>query len=182
MSCCRERTECSTSGQWGSGGWTNASNMSCLNAAPNRCVLMILCVLYVYLCTCNKHNLEMRLSWLMQHVILFQSQASFLLDNRLLLELELNNKVDFSQLAYSCNFHFDLSLFLNKAVYVRLNDVSWQTFATMTVLKTTIIMWPSKFLLQSITKLTYLILTRQAVLNISATGIFIVKFFYLLEE
>lgn len=60
----------------------------------------------------------MRLSWLMQHVILFQSQASFLLDNRLLLELELNNKVDFSQLAYSCNFHFYLSLFLHKAVYV----------------------------------------------------------------
>lgn len=45
MSCCRGRTECSTSGPWGSAGWTNASSMSCLNAALNRCVyrIFVLC-------------------------------------------------------------------------------------------------------------------------------------------
>lgn len=36
MSCCRERTVSSTSGRWGSGGWTSVSSTWCLNAAPNR--------------------------------------------------------------------------------------------------------------------------------------------------
>lgn len=54
MSCCRERTECSTSGPWGSGGWTSASNMLCLNAAQNRCVLGNECILHVYVATSNK--------------------------------------------------------------------------------------------------------------------------------
>lgn len=41
MSCCREKIVSCTSGQWGRGGWTSASNMWCLSAVPNRCVSYI---------------------------------------------------------------------------------------------------------------------------------------------
>ncbi len=64
------------------------------------------------------------------------------------------------------------------------NDVSWQIFATMTVIKTATIMWPSKFKRRVYyralpnTSLQPLIFIPQAVLNISTTGIFIVNLFW----
>lgn len=80
-----------------------------------------------------------------------QLPSSSVLDDRLLLALESNQQVGLPQV-YSCNFH--LTLFLSRAVCFFLvmihfrytgNDVILQTFATMTVIRTAIIMWPTKF-------------------------------------
>lgn len=144
MSCCRERTECSTSGQWGSGGWTSASNMLCLNAAQNRCVLVNECILDVYVATSNDkaecigalfHSvfILLRIRWSTLACIGIKSASWFASSIQLQLPFEsvLSKAVCF----FVVMIHFKYTG----------NDVILQTFATKTVMRTAIIMWPTKF-------------------------------------